>query len=113
MLLNDPNNICNETNGSHVLPGAAVTLLCVVNNTGASLNLLVWNTPVSHNRDLSHTTGARYQKNSIFSSTATFNGDLANATLTFTTTESLDNRVVICRDNIAYSKTCTLLIYSE
>ena len=47
-LINDPGNICAETNGGlHVLPGETVTLQCVVNNTGATQNLLIWNTPVS------------------------------------------------------------------
>ena len=50
----------------------------------------------------------------MFSSTATFNGDLANATLIFTTTQSLDDQVVTCRDNnLGNFWTCTLLIYSE
>ena len=63
---------------------------------------------------LAHTSGALSLNNSMFSSTAIFNGDLANATLTFITTQSLDGRVITCRDNaLGYSGTCTLLIYSE
>ena len=50
----------------------------------------------------------------MFSSIATFNGDLANATLSFTTTQSMDDQVITCRDNnLGDSWTCTLLIYSE
>ena len=114
VLLNDPKNICSGPGGWHVLPGVVVTLLCVVDNTGAlGGNLLIWNTPVSQIGDLIHTNGALYQNNSIFSSTATFYGNLANATLTFTTTQSLDNKVVTCRDNLGNSKFCTLLIYSK
>ena len=114
MLLYDPKNICSETGGSYVLPGQVVTLLCVVDNTGApGGNIIIWNTPVNEIGDLIHINGALYQNNSIFSSTATFDGDLANATLTFTTTQSFDDKVVTCRDNVAYSKSCTLLIYSK
>ena len=51
--------------------------------------------------------------NSIFFATATFNGDLANSTLTFTATESLDDDVVTCKDNLGNSKSCSLQIYSE
>ena len=36
----------------------------------------------------------------MFSSTAMFNGDLANATLTFTTTQSLDNQVEDIRKHV-------------
>ena len=65
VLLNDPKNICNETGGSHVLPGQVVTLLCVVDNTGApGGNLLIWSTPVNKIGDLIHTDGALYQNNS-------------------------------------------------
>ena len=114
VLLNDPKNICSETGGSHVLPGQVVTLLCVVDNTGApGGNLLIWSTPVSQIGDLIHTDGALYQNNSMFSSIANFNGNLANATLTFTTIQSLDNEVTTCRDNLGNSKSCTLLIYSK
>ena len=114
VLLNDPKNICSESGGSHVLPGVVVTLFCVVDNTGApGGNLLIWNTPVSQIGDLIHTNGALYQNNSIFLSIATFYGNLANATLIFTTTQLLDNKVVTCRDNLGNSKSCTLLIYSK
>ena len=114
MLLNDPKNICSETGGSHVQPGEVITLLCDVDNTGArGGNLLIWHTPVSQIGDLIHTSLALYQSNSIFSSTATFNGNIADSKLTFTTTQSLDNKVVTCKDNLGYSKSCTLLIYSK
>ena len=116
VLLNDPKNICSKDGcmGLRIRPGEVVTLLCIVNNTGAlGGNLVIWNTPVSQIGDLIHTNGALYQSNSIFSSTATFHGNLANTTLTFTTTQSLDKKVVTCRDNVAYSKSCTLLIYSK
>ena len=47
-LITDPGNICAETNGGlHVLPGKRATLYCYVNNTGAYVNVLIWNTPVS------------------------------------------------------------------
>ena len=68
---------------------------------------------ISNNKDLVLTTGTLYASNSIFSATATFNGNLANSTLTFEATESLDDKVVICEDNLGYSKGCTLQIYSE
>ena len=113
VLLDDPNNVCSKTGTSHVLPGIMTTLLCAVNNTGAVNNLLIWSTPVNQNGDLIHISGALSLSNSMFSSIATFNGDLANATLTFTTTQSLDNQVVSCKDNLGYSKKCSLLIYSE
>ena len=113
MLLNDPNNICSENEGSHVLPGVVVTLLCVVNNTEAFNKVLIWITPGSPDSHLILTSGTRYQSNSMFSSTATFNGDLANATLTFTTTQLLDDEVVICTSSLGNSKSCTLLIYSK
>ena len=115
VLLTDPDNICSETNGgSHVVPGMVVTLVCDVNNTGANINLLIWNTQVNgQSDDLIHTTTDLSESNSIFSSTATFNGNLVNATLIFTTNQSLDNQVVTCRDSLGNSKTCTLLIYSE
>ena len=53
--------------------------------------------------------------NEIFNATATFNGDLINSTLTFQATESLDDEVVTCKDNVnlTNSKDCTLQIYSE
>ena len=118
VLLNDPNNICSETKGSpQVLSaGAIVTLLCDVSNTGAFFNILIWITPVvnvSESYVLIHSSNRLYVKNSMFSSAATFSGDLANATLTFTATQSLDNEVVTCRDNLGNSKSCTLLIYSK
>ena len=114
MLLNDSTNICSENGGSHVLPGEVVNLFCNVDNTGAlGGNLLVWDTPVSQSGDLIHSSLALYQSNSIFSSTATFNGNMADSKLTFTTTQSLDNKVVTCKDNLGYSKSCTLLIYSK
>ena len=49
VLLNDPDNICAETNGgSHIKPGIVVSLLCHVDNTGApGGNYLIWITPVS------------------------------------------------------------------
>ena len=49
VLLNDPDNICAETNGgSHVEPRVVVSLLCYGNNTGATGgNILIWTTPVS------------------------------------------------------------------
>ena len=114
MLLYDPNDICSETNagGSRMLPGVIVTLHCEVNNTGAAVNLLVWNTPVQDG-DLIHTSGALYESNSMFSSTANFNGDSINATLIFTTTQAKHNHLVTCNDNLGNSKTCTLLIYSK
>ena len=111
VLLNDPNNICSENEGSHVLPGAVVTLLCVVNNTGAFNKVLIWITPGSPYSHLILSNGTRYQSNSMFSSTATFNGDLANATLTFTATQSLDDEMVICTSSLGNLKSCTLLIY--
>ena len=114
VLLNDPNNICSENGGSHVLPGQIITLLCSVDNTGApGGNLLIWNTPVSEIGDLIHTFGAEYQSNPIFSSVAIVYGNLADATLTFTTIQSLDNKVITCRDNLGNSESCTLLIYSK
>ena len=114
VLLNDLKNICNETGGSHVIPEEVVTLSCDVDNTGApGGNLLIWNTPVSQIGDLIHTNGALYQSNSICSSTATFNGNIADSKLTFKTIQSLDNKVVTCRDNLGNSKSCTLLIYSK
>ena len=106
VLLNDPNNVCNKPETSHVLPGMMITLLCMVNNTGAVNNLLIWSTPVNQNGDLIHISGALSLSNSIFSSIATFSEDLANATLTFTTTQSLDNQVVYCKDNLGYSILC-------
>ena len=118
VLLNDPNNICSETKGSpQVLSaGAIVTLLCDVSNTGAFFNVLTWIISVvnvSESYVLVHSSNGLYVKNSMFSSAATFNGDLANATLTFTATQSLNNEVVTCRDNLGNSKSCTLLIYSK
>ena len=114
VLLNDPNDVCSETNteGSRILPGVIITLRCEVDNTGAGVNLLVWNTPVQ-NGDLIHTSGALYESNSMFSSTAIFTGDSINATLAFTTTQAKHNHLVTCNDNLGNSKTCTLLIYSE
>ena len=49
VLLNDPDNICGETNGgSHIKPGTVVSLLCHVDNTGApGGNYLIRITPVS------------------------------------------------------------------
>ena len=114
VLLNDPKNICSENGGSHVLPGEVVNLFCVVDNTGArGGNVLIWNTPVSQIGDLIHTSLALYQSNSIFSSTANFNGSVADSKLTFTTIQSLDNKVVTCRDSLGNLKSCTLLIYSK
>ena len=114
VLLNDPNNICSETNaeGSRVPPGMIVTLHCEVDNTGAGVNLLIWSTPVEDG-DLIHTSGALYESNSMFSSTAIFTGDSINATLVFTTTQAKHNHLVTCYDNLGNSKTCTLLIYSK
>ena len=54
---------------------------------------------VSESYVLIHSSNRLYVKNSTFSSAATFNGDLAYATLTFTATQSLNNEVVTCRDN--------------
>ena len=114
VLLNDSTNICSESGGSHVIPGEVVNLFCNVDNTGAAGgNVLIWNTPVSQIGDLIHTSLALYQSNSIFSSTATFNGNVADSNLTFTTIQSLDNKVVTCRDSLGNSKSCTLLIYSK
>ena len=114
VLLYDPNDVCNETNAgrSRILPGVTVFLRCEVDNTGAAVNLLVWNTPVQDG-DLIHTSGALYESNSMFISTANFNGDSINATLIFTTTQAKHNHSVTCNDNLGNSKTCTLLIYSE
>lgn len=67
----------------------------------------------SNNIEFSHTSGKLYQHNSTYSSNATFSGDSAQATLTFIPTQSLDGRVVTCRDGSGYSKTCTMLILSE
>ena len=67
----------------------------------------------SYNEDLALTKDTLYASNSIFSATATFNGNLANSTLTFEATESLDDKVVTCEDNLGNSKDCTLQIYSE
>ena len=48
VTLIDPDRICAETNGSiYMLPGETITLQCVVDNTGAHVNVLIWNTPVS------------------------------------------------------------------
>ena len=49
MVLNDPGNICAETNGSsHVSSGNIVSLQCDVDNTGAiGGNYLIWIVPVS------------------------------------------------------------------
>ena len=114
MLLKDPKHICSETGGSHIPPGQVVTLFCFVDNTGApGGNLLIWHTPVNQIGDLIHTDGALYQSNSISSSTANFNGNGADSKLTFTTIQSLDNKVMTCRDNLGNSKSCTLLIYSK
>ena len=114
VLLTDPDNICNEMNGgTHVLPNTNITLLCDVNNTGALFNQLQWITPVDIDGTLTITGNTLSHSNSIFSSTATFNGMLINSTLTFTTIQSLDGQVVTCKDGNANSKTCTLLTYSE
>ena len=67
----------------------------------------------SNKRDLILSSSRLKDDNSIFFATATFNGDLANSTLTFTATESLDDDVVTCKDNLGNSKNCILQIYSE
>ena len=67
----------------------------------------------SYKQDLILSSSRLEDDNSIFFATATFNGDLANSTLRFTATESLDEDVVTCKDNLGNSKSCTLQIYSE
>ena len=67
----------------------------------------------SNKQDLILSSSRLTDDNSIFFATATFNGDSANSTLTFTATESLDDDVVTCKDNLGNSKNCILQIYSE
>ena len=66
-----------------------------------------------YNRELLLSSNRLSDDNTIFFSTGTFNGDLANSTLTFTATESLDDDVVTCKDFLGNSMSCTLQIYSE
>ena len=66
-----------------------------------------------NNRELSLSSSTLKDDNTKFFATGTFNGDLANSTLTFIATESLDDDVVTCKDNLGNSMNCTLQIYSE
>ena len=94
-----------------------VVLLCDVNFTSnGSYNVLTWTLPVkgeSENVDISHTNKKLYRNYSIYSSTATFKGDSAHATLTFIAIQSLDDQVVTCKDSSKFSDICTLLINSK
>ena len=67
----------------------------------------------SNKQDLVLSSSRLYDDNTIFFATGTFNGDLANSKLTFIATESLDDDVVTCKDNLGNSMNCTLQIYSE
>ena len=116
--LTDPSNICNETKGgSHVPPGMEVALRCnVIFISNDSYKLLTWTLPVkgeSVNADKSHTSGKLYLNYSMYLSNATFKEDSAHANLTFITMQSLDDRVVTCKDSSGDSEDCTLLINSE
>ena len=68
---------------------------------------------ILYNRELLLSRKRLSDDNTIFLATGTFNGDLANSTLTFITTESLDDDVVTCKDFLGNSANCTLQIYSE
>lgn len=67
----------------------------------------------SNNPVLALSSGRLHDSNSVFSATATFNGNLSNSTLTFMATQSLNNQVVTCGDGLGNSKNCTLQIYSH
>ena len=94
-----------------------VVLRCDVNFTSnVPYKVLTWTLPVkgeSENVDISHTTKKLYRNYSIYSSTATFKGDSAHATLTFIAIQSLDDRVMTCKDSSKFSDICTLLINSK
>ena len=67
----------------------------------------------SENIKFPHSSVNLYHHESIYSSNATFNGDSACATLSFTPKQSLDGQVITCGDSLGYSETCTMLIFSE
>ena len=67
----------------------------------------------SNKKDLVISSVRLYDDNTIFFATGTINGNLANSTLTFIATESLDDDNVTCKDNLGNSMSCTLQIYSE
>ena len=66
----------------------------------------------TENTDLILSSGTLRANNTVFFAIATFDGDLANSTLTFNTSQSLDDQVVTCKDTSGNSMACTLQIYS-
>ena len=119
--LTDLSNICNKTNGgSHFLPGKKVVLRCDVNfSSNGSYNVLTWTVPVningqSENVDISYTDNTEsFQNESIYLSNANIKRDSAYSILTFITMQSLDDRVVTCKDSLGDFEDCTLLINSK
>lgn len=98
--------------GEHANPDINITVACSV-EAGSGPNVLQWVLP--DGRLLNLLNGIPVTTaDGIFTSTITYyNGSIrTNATLSFTATSSLDNKVIQCNDGAGMSDSCTLKIKS-
>ena len=97
-----------------------MTLICDVENpgVGSTENTLTWVVPIDGNPILTLASFQMSDNNGLFTAQVISVNDTTltiNATLTFVTSKDLDNKVIVCRDNIPglVNAFCTLLILSK